>query len=96
MWWTNGNGTLELQLSPEQFNTVAHSGDNEPAVRALLAQPSVAAQVAEWDADTVREHLREYGAWDEAELADEEMNLVRTLWLAAWDLHEEQLEELQP
>jgi len=27
--------------------------------------------------------LSEYGAWDEEELADDEMNRVRLLWIAA-------------
>lgn len=91
MWWVNGSGTLELQLTPEQVAGVAHSGDNEPDVCALLADPSIAAQVALWDADAVREYLAEAAAWDAAELADENMNLVRALWLAVWDAHEEAL-----
>lgn len=36
-----------------------------------------------------REHLKEYGAWDAAELCDHKENRQRVLWLWACDCREE-------
>jgi hypothetical protein len=44
----------------------------------------------EWlaDAATIRKHLKGYGSWDADELADDESNKERCLWLAAADISE--------
>ena len=40
--------------------------------------------------DDIRRELREYGAWDDEELpADEKMNRIRLLWIAACRCQEE-------
>ena len=41
------------------------------------------------DPDLIREELRGYGAWDDEELADDEANRARLLWIAACDVREE-------
>jgi len=45
----------------------------------------------EWlaTADTLRSHLREYGAWDDLDTADEDTLRSRALWVAACDCREE-------
>lgn len=40
--------------------------------------------------EALRLTLREYGAWDEAELRDHNENERRIVWIAACDLREEQ------
>lgn len=39
--------------------------------------------------DRVRKELREYGAWDDEELADDETNWQRLVWIAAANIQEE-------
>lgn len=54
------------------------------------------ANVAHWmprvdwvaDAETIRKTLKQYGAWDAAELADNDANRTRMLWCAACDIAE--------
>lgn len=41
------------------------------------------------DPDLIRKELREYGAWDDTELADDDANRARLLWIAACDVREE-------
>lgn len=41
------------------------------------------------DPDDIREELREYGAWDEEELEDDDENRERILWIAACNIREE-------
>ena len=38
------------------------------------------------DAEAIRRDLAEYGAWDADELADDEQNWHRLLWIAAGDI----------
>jgi hypothetical protein len=40
------------------------------------------------DPDGLRNYLKEFGAWDAEELADDEANLRRMLWTASADLQE--------
>lgn len=86
--WTSSNGRLHLTLSEDQVSTCAHSGDCEADVRWTLAEDDIESQVAEWDPGDLKRELREYGAWDDEELSDHEMNIVRMLWLAANDCRE--------
>ena len=58
-------------------------------VLALSRVPKIAKQLAKVDPEVLRGELREYGAWDAAELADHDANLERLLWLAAGDITEE-------
>lgn len=88
-WWSSSSGKLELQLTEEEIAQGSHQGDCEADINALLGRPFIAQQVAEWDAEMLRDELREYGAWDETELADHDMNLVRMVWNACNDLREE-------
>jgi len=40
----------------------------------------------ELDPDKVREELREHGAWDDEQLADDSENWRRLVWIAAWNV----------
>jgi hypothetical protein len=50
--------------------------------------PSIKKQLDRLDPDRVREVLRDYGAWDQAELSDHDANLDRLLWIACGDIVE--------
>lgn len=86
IYWCDSSGRLNLEMSREDFESGYHSGDCENDVRALMALPHVASQVAEWSHDDMRSNLSEYGAWSDEELDDEDMCRVRTLWLACGDV----------
>lgn len=38
--------------------------------------------------DRARNYLKEFGAWDEIDLADDDANLGRVLWLTSGDIQE--------
>ena len=86
--WSSSCGRLYLVLTPEQAQSCFHPGPCDADVLALSAVPEVAAQIAAWPADALRKELREYGAWDDAELADDTQNRQRMLWIAASDMAE--------
>jgi hypothetical protein len=90
LWWTSGCGRIDLQMTLEQARGASHQGQCDDDVAALATEPDIATQLAAIDADVLRDVLREYGAWDAAELADHAQNLQRIVWLAAGDLVDEQ------
>jgi len=59
----------------------AHQGDCEESVRGFIRNYGVTA-----DAEDCRDFLKPFGAWDAEELADDEMNLVRAVWVVAGNL----------
>lgn len=92
MWFT-GNYGIEIEMTLEQAQSASHQGRCDDDVAALAGAPDIAAQLAKIDPDILRRELKEYGAWDDAELADQEANLERILWLAAGEILDRQFEE---
>jgi hypothetical protein len=89
LYWASGNG-LEFRIPGEAILDIAQSGRNDEAVAAWV---DAVRDQAERDnfpngptPDSIRRELAEYGAWDDEELADDEQNWHRLLWIAAWDV----------
>jgi predicted metal-dependent peptidase len=77
---------FEIEMTLEQAYSVSEPGmDATDAVNALISQLDLSGL----QPDEVRDELREYGAWDEEELADDEENLRRIVWIAGCNLREE-------
>lgn len=79
---------FELKLTADAVDACSHSGDCEDDVRYYMAQPEIRAELNKIPADKLAKELREYGAWDEEQLANHEDNLMRILWIAAGDIKE--------
>jgi hypothetical protein len=88
-YWTCGSGRIELQISLEDAEGCSHAGQCDDDVMALSQTPSIAAQLAKIDPQTLADELGEYGAWDDDELTDHAQNLQRILWLACCDIAED-------
>ena len=86
--WTTSSGRIELQITPAQAATCSHSGQCDSDVMALSRVPSIAQQLARIKPDILTSELRDYGAWDDTELADHDQNLQRILWIATCDMDE--------
>jgi hypothetical protein len=93
LYWASFN-RFELRLPGQCVLDCSHSGpcDNDVAHWAPLVRQQV-----EKDAfprqptpDTIREELREYGAWDNQELADDDQNWHRLIWIAASNIRDEE------
>lgn len=78
---------FSIELTKRDALDMAIPGcDNEPYVRQLL--PKYRRQLEKIGNDKIVAELKEYGAWDDSELEDQEMNMVRILWLAAHDIYD--------
>ena len=84
--WLSSCGRLELNLSKNQASIGYHAGDCAEDIGALAHNPKIAAQLAVLDPAIVASTLKEYGAWDSAELSDHAANLERLLWIACGDI----------
>lgn len=89
MWFSSSSGRIELQITLSQASSASHPGQCDNDVMALSKAPKIARQLAKIDPQTLRDELREYGAWDDDELADHEQNLQRILWIACGDIVDE-------
>ena len=92
LYWASFN-RFEMRLSGECVEACSHSGACDDDVAHWA--PIVRAQV-ETDAFTnrptpnkIRAELKECGAWDADELADDEANWRRIVWIAAGNIAEE-------
>jgi hypothetical protein len=88
-WFTSSSGRIEFQMSLTQARRASHQGRCDEDVQALSQVPKIAKQLKAIKAEVLRNELREYGAWDDNELADHTQNIQRILWLAAGDIVDE-------
>lgn len=93
MWFSTSSGRIELELSLEDANSGYHQGACDEDIYYLKRFPHIATQLDQIKPELLRDELREYGAWDDEQLADHEDNLERLLWLACGDIIDRQFEE---
>lgn len=89
--WCSSSGRINLILSTEQVISASHQGSCDEDVLALSKEPLIEAQLEDIDPEALKRELREWGAWDDMELADHEANLQRVLWLACGDIADREL-----
>lgn len=92
-YFSTSSGRIELAMTLDQAQRASHQGECDKDVRELATHPDIAAQLDGIDPDLLRKELKEYGAWNERELADHAQNIQRILWLAAGDVVEESRQE---
>lgn len=88
-WWNESMGRIELQISREDAESASHPGPCDADVARLRNVPYIRKQLDRLPSAVVVECLREYGAWDADELADNDANLDRLLWIACCDISED-------
>lgn len=86
--WTSGSGTMELDIPTEVVDSIAQSGDNEPAVLEVLETPSyLRKQLENLPMDQMNEHLLDAGI-DTEGFTGKKM-VMYVLWLACFDIKDE-------
>ena len=85
------NCGFEINMTLAQARGCAQPGkDATEDVEELLRLPGIRRQFNKIDPKKIKTELREYGAWDDTELADAEENELRILWIAACNIVEDQ------
>lgn len=80
---------FEISMTKEQAESCSHPGDCMSDVKRLMHDPDIRKQMSHISPEHIRKELKEYGAWDEEELKDDESNKQRILWIAAGNIVEE-------
>lgn len=83
-----GNYGNELNIAKKHAAIGSHPGACDEDIAYLRTIPSIRRQLEKLDPDTLRRELKEYGAWDSAELANHDANLSRWLWITCADINE--------
>ena len=84
--WTSSSGRIELEIPARLVAFGYHSGQCQDDIDYLLTLDSIKNQLNKLDPERLALELKEYGAWDDAELSVHQNNLQRILWLACGDL----------
>lgn len=77
---------FEISMTRDASLDCSHPGDCDDEV--AYWAPRIE-RPADCTPEALRAELREYGAWDDDELADDEANWRRIVWLAAGNIREE-------
>lgn len=75
-----------IEMSEEAARDCSHSGACDADVEhwaQIITRPD------ECTPEALRAELREYGAWDAEQLADDDENWLRIVWIAAGNIKEE-------
>ncbi len=89
-WIAPSSGRFSIELTLLEAESVSHPGPCDVDVERLSSRPHIWRQLAALDAAMIRDELREYGAWNDADLSDAAENLRRILWIAGCDISEEE------
>lgn len=84
-YWT-GNYGIELRMSTKDAESVSHSGKCDNDVAILSQKKYIQRQIKALNPEALAKELKEYGAWDENELANHNDNITRILWIAGGDI----------
>ena len=80
--WFDGRDSIR-KLPPECIADCSGSGDHTDDVKFWVEELNFDGSV-----ELFKEHLEQYGAWDDEELKDHEENKERVLWTWANDCYE--------
>lgn len=92
-WFITGSGLIEFELELEDARSGSHQGRCDEDIADLRHVPYIAAILEAIDPEILRRELKEYGAWDDDDLADHDANLDRILWIACGDIAEQENSE---
>lgn len=85
---------LGIRMRFDDADSGSHQGECDEDISELVKLPYISEQLDKLGADAIRTGLKESGAWDTEQLADDYENRKRAVWLAACDIKENRSEWL--
>jgi hypothetical protein len=93
LYWAIFN-TFEMRIPGQAVLDICHPGDNEPAVKSWVQRIKEQVKTDNFKLsptpDKIRKELSEHGAWEEEELQYDDRNFERLVWIAAWNINEDE------
>lgn len=85
--WINGSGSIVLNIPDDVVSACTQSGDNEEAVKRCVAHKDIQKQLCALDSAEVAKCIKDnFADIDPIELMNTHANLERLLWMACWDI----------
>lgn len=78
-----------IKLPIYVVNACSHSGQCDSDIEVCRMLPYVKKQLDVIDPIKLAKELNEYGAWDDTELSNHNLNIDRILWIAANNISDE-------
>lgn len=88
-WFSSSCGIVELEIKLSDAANGSHQGQCDKDIDLLLKKPYIIKQLKGIVPQTLANELKVYGAWEDSDLQDHQVNLSRILWLACCDINEE-------
>lgn len=79
---------LELTMTLDQAESASHQGECLEDAKDLASEPEIASQLDAIGPEKIRLAVKETGGWSTEELADDDSNRVRVVWMAACEIRE--------
>lgn len=83
------SGGLELKVKTQDAIDCSHVGDCAQDVMWLSNEKYISDQREKINPNEIRSELNDYGCWDDDELADDDANWQRILWIACCDIRDQ-------
>lgn len=77
-----------LNIKKKVASTGYHSGDCTNDIIEISRLPEIKQQLSRINPEDLKKELKEYGAWEDDELDDHNLNLQRILWIACANILE--------
>lgn len=87
--WHSSLYDFSLTMARSDAESVSGPGPADENVATLTRTPAIASQLDALDPESIRRELRKFGAWEAEELADDDANRERLVWIAGCELREE-------
>ena len=81
-----------IQMTMQQALTASPRGQCDIYVAELVSDKRIQRQLRKIGPELIRSELREYGAWGDLELSNDEQNQHRIVWSAACTIREDATE----
>lgn len=79
-----------ISLTRQDAENCSHSGSCDNDVEITVNKPYAQKQLNVISNESLVKELKEYGAWDDEELQDNEQNKRRIIWIAAGNIQDNQ------
>ena len=86
MLYTTNRGWVDIEMTLEQAQSVAGSGEQFENVKVLSQVPEIKSQLDKIDKDKLKKELSDFGAWTDEQLDNHDENLIRILWIAGGEI----------
>ncbi len=81
--------SFDIKMTKVQAQSASHQGQCDLDVSYLAKDKKISRQLDKIGPEKIRRELKEYGAWSDEQLMDDDENRLRIVWIAAGNIMDE-------